>query len=179
MLLLKGPRAHVTGMSEKNGENQHRMQSLKISSVEGFNGRVCIYIFICTHTHFFKGFCFSVLGSFPCYLLHFGAKIFDLWLVCYLQHFGVKISHLHAHLAFGFWLWLLAFVGVWLWFHLAFGFWLLAFGVWPLALLGFWLLAVGFAWLLAFGFWPLASLGLWLLLVFVFCLQVVSCHRHS
>jgi uncharacterized membrane protein len=32
--------------------------------------------------------CISVWGSFPCYLLHFGAKI----------------SHLHAHLAFGLWL---------------------------------------------------------------------------
>ena len=71
MLLLKGPRAHVTGMSEKNGENQHRMQSLKISSVEGFNGRVCIYIyiylFVHTHTHtfflFFKRFLFFSLGQ--------------------------------------------------------------------------------------------------------------------
>ena len=48
---------------------------------------------------------FSLGGSSPFYLLYFGAKIF----------------HLHAHLAFGFWLlalavgftWLLAVVGFW------------------------------------------------------------------
>ena len=50
---------------------------------------------------------FSLGGSYPFYLLYFGAKIF----------------HLHAHLAFGFWLmafdfgfgftWLLAVVGFW------------------------------------------------------------------
>jgi hypothetical protein len=57
-------------------------------------------------------------GSFPCYLLHFGAKI----------------SHLHAHLAFGFCLCL----------HLALGFWFLVLvGFLALVSLGFWLLAFG------------------------------------
>jgi hypothetical protein len=103
--------------------------SISACKVEGFNGGcVYIYMYLSIHTHIFF---LKVWGRFPCYLLHFGAKI----------------SHLHAHLAFGFWLWL----------HLA---------------------SLGF-WLLAFGFWPLASLGFWFLLVFGFCLQVVSRHRHS
>ena len=38
-------------------------------------------------------FTFSVWGSFPCYLLHFGA---NLWFACYLLHFGAKISDLRA-----------------------------------------------------------------------------------
>ena len=76
--------------------------SISACKVEGFNGRVYIYI---SHMFFSKVLCFSVWGSFN----------------CYLQHFGAKISHLHAHLAFGF----------------------------------------------------------WFLLVFGFCLQVVSRHRHS
>ena len=97
-------------------------------SMEGVYIYIYIYLYLSIHTHFFF---LKVWGRFPCYLLHFGAKI----------------SHLHAHLAFGFWLWL----------HLA---------------------SLGF-WLLAFGFWPLASLGFWFLLVFGFCLQVVSRHRHS
>jgi hypothetical protein len=48
------------------------------------------------------------------------------------MHFGARISHLHAYLAFGFWI-----LALWLWLHLAFGFW-------PLASLGSWLL-LGFS----------------------------------
>ena len=68
-------------------------------------------------------------------------------------HFGARISHLRAHLAFGFWLLALAFGFGFTWLHLAYGSWLLAFGFW------FWchlalVLAVHFTWLLAFvGFW--------------------------
>ena len=67
----------------------------------------------------------------------------------FCMHFGARISHLRAHLAFGFWL--LAF-GFWLWLHLAsLGFtWLMAFGF-------------GFTWL---SFWPFTSLGSWRLLGF-------------
>ena len=105
----------------------------------------------------------------------------------FCMHFGARISHLRAHLAFGFkcplgflafWLlafWLLAFgfARAFFWllafgFTLALGFWLLAFGFlafsffgpWLLALASLWLLALGFGftWLLAFGFlWPLIS----------------------
>ena len=53
----------------------------------------------------------------------------------FCMHFGARISHLRAHLAFGFWL-------------LAFGFWLLLH-----------LASLGFTWL------HLASLGLWLLVL--------------
>ena len=100
----------------------------------------------------------------------------------FCMHFGARISHLRAHLAFGFkcplgflafgflafgfaraFFWLLAFG-----FTLALGFWLLAFGFlafsffgpWLLALASLWLLALGFGftWLLVFGFlWPLIS----------------------
>ena len=104
----------------------------------------------------------------------------------FCMHFGARISHLRAHLAFGFKcpLGFLAFgflaFGFWLCsgFLLAFSFWL-HFGSW-LLVIGFWLLAFGY-WLLAFwrlaflghGFWlwlhfgcwlwALASLGFWLL----------------
>ena len=61
-------------------------------------------------------FCFSVWGSFPCYLLHFGAKISDLHAICCILELTSLIC---------FWLWLLAF-------------WLLAFGFW------LWLLALAF-----------------------------------
>ena len=46
-------------------------------------------IFLC---YFFGGgvFCFSVWGTVPCYLLHFGAK------TCTLLIFGAKICHLHC-----------------------------------------------------------------------------------
>ena len=82
-------------------------------------------IFLWRVSFFGMCFCFSFFlksgadwGSFPCYLLHFGAKI----------------SHLHAHLAFGFWLCL----------HLALGFWFLVLvGFLALVSLGFWLLAFG------------------------------------
>ena len=100
-------------------------------SMEGMY--IYIHIFLV-----FSFFCFSVWGSFPCYLLHFEATISDLRAIrCILE----QISHLHAHLAFG--LWPLA-SGFWLWLHLALGFWFL---------LAFWL---GFH--LAFGFWLLAAL---------------------
>ena len=57
----------------------------------------------------------------------------------FCMHFGARISHLRAHLAFGFWLLALASLGLWL---MAFGFWF-----WfHLALV----LAVHFTWLLAF-----------------------------
>ena len=49
----------------------------------------------------------------------------------FCMHFGARISHLRAHLAFGFWLLALGF-GFWFWFHLAL------------------VLAVHFTWLLAF-----------------------------
>ena len=66
-------------------------------------------------------FVFSVWGSFPSYLLHFGAKISDLRAICCILELKYPICMLH--LAFG--LRLLAF---------GFGFtWLLAFGFgfWP------------------------------------------------
>jgi hypothetical protein len=50
------------------------------------------------------------------------------------MHFGARISHLRAHLAFGFWLlvfgfWLLALASLgFTWLHLAYGSWLLVFG---------------------------------------------------
>ena len=64
----------------------------------------------------------------------------------FCMHFGARISHLRAHLAFGFWLWL----------HLAsLGFtWLMARGFWLLVLvsLGFFgrslHLALGVRWVL-------------------------------
>ena len=34
-------------------------------------------------------FCFSVWGTFPCYLLHFGTK------TCTLLNFGANMCHLH------------------------------------------------------------------------------------
>jgi hypothetical protein len=37
-------------------------------------------------------FCFSVWGTFPCYLLHFEAK------TCTLLNVGAKICHLHCSL---------------------------------------------------------------------------------
>ena len=48
--------------------------------VQMFFGIVCFLI--C--------FCYSVWGTFPCYLLHFGAK------TCTLLNFGAKICHLHC-----------------------------------------------------------------------------------
>ena len=133
MLLLKGPRAHVTGMSEKNGENQHRMQSLKISSVEGFNGRVCIYIYLFVHTHtFLKVFVFQSWAAFLaiCCILELKSLICDLCAICSILELKSPIYMRTWLLAFGFGFWLLLAFGC--------GFtWLLAFGVWPLALLGF------------------------------------------
>ena len=35
-------------------------------------------------------FCFSVWGTFPCYLLHFGAKTSTV------LNFGAKMCHLHC-----------------------------------------------------------------------------------
>ena len=55
-------------------------------------------------------FCFSVWGSFPCYLQRFGAKISDLraiccilepkslWFACYLLRFWTMISHFACYL---------------------------------------------------------------------------------
>ena len=95
-----------------------------------------MYIYIYIFLLFLVFFCFSVWGSFPCYLLHFEATISDLRAIrCILE----QISHLHAHLAFGLW-------------PLAFGFWVLA-----LASLGSWLLVfVGFLAWVSLGFWLLA-----------------------
>ena len=67
----------------------------------------------------------------------------------FCMHFGARISHLRAHLAFGFWLLALASLGF-TWLHLAYGSWRLAFGF-------------GFTWL---WFWPFTSLGCWRLLGF-------------
>ena len=66
--------------------------------------------------------CFSVWGSFPCYLLHFGAQISDLHAICCILEPKSLICFWLLAFSFGFWL--LAF---------AFGFWLLAFG-WVLVL---------------------------------------------
>ena len=38
-------------------------------------------------------FCFSVCGSFPCYLPHFGAKIFDLQTICCIWKLRSAILH--------------------------------------------------------------------------------------
>ena len=59
---------------------------------------VCICLF-----YFFWGcvFCFSVWGTVPCYLLHFGAK------TCTLLIFGAKNCHLHCS-------------SIFLWFYLIF-----------------------------------------------------------
>jgi len=60
----------------------------------------------------------------------------------FCMHFGARISHLRAHLAFGFWLlalaslgftWLMAF-GFWFWFRLALV--LAVHFTWPLAFVG-------------------------------------------
>ena len=153
MLLLKGPRAHVTGMSEKNGENQHRMQSLKNSSVEGFNGRVCIYIYLFVHTHtFLKVFVFQSWAAFLaiCCILELKSLICDLCAICSILELKSPIYMRTWLLAFGFGFWLLLAFGC--------GFtWLLAFGVWRLA--------VGFAGLLTFGRWLCLAFGFWLLAV--------------
>ena len=93
----------------------------------------CIFLVI-----FFCFFCFSAWGSFLAICC-----ILELKFV-FRMHFGARSSHLRAHLAFGFWLWLhLASLGF-TWLHLAYGF-----GLW------FWfhlalVLAVHFTWLLAF-----------------------------
>ena len=98
-------------------------------------------------------FSFPVWSSFPCYLLHFGAKISDLQACCILERKSPIC--MTTCLAFGFWLWLLGF-----------GFLALAsLGTWLLAFVGFCYLWLAF-WLwfhLAFGFW------LWLLAFVVFC----------
>ena len=92
--------------------------------------------------YFFKGFfCFSAWGSFPCYLLHFGAKI------CVLHAFWSQNLPFACPLGF----WLLAF---------GFGFtWLMAHGFWHLVLvsLGFGFgrslhLALGVCWVLVLQF---------------------------
>ena len=49
----------------------------------------------------FKDFfflCFSVWGSFPCYLLHFGAKISDLHVFCCILELKSLICVLFAAL---------------------------------------------------------------------------------
>ena len=140
----------------------------------------------CEISSFFKGgyiflgffFVFQSGAAFPAICCSLELKS------VFCMHFGARISHLRAHLAFGFKcpLGFLAF-GFWLcsgfllafsfWLHfgswlLVIGFWLLAFGFlafsffgpWLLALASLWLLALGFGftWLLAFGFlWPLIS----------------------
>jgi hypothetical protein len=43
-------------------------------------GFFCLFLFV---------ICFSVWGTFLCYLLHFGAK------TCTLLNFGAKMRHLH------------------------------------------------------------------------------------
>ena len=54
-------------------------------------------IFFLGFLFFYKDFfCFSVWGSFPCYLLHFGAKIFDLHAVCYILELKSLICMLFA-----------------------------------------------------------------------------------
>ena len=80
---------------------------------------------------FFKEvFVFSVWGSFPSYLLHFGAKISDLRAICCI----LELKYPIWPSALGFWFWL----------HLALGFWfLISVGFLALVSLGFWL------WLLA------------------------------
>ena len=87
-----------------------------------------VYLFRILFCFFLRIF-FSVWGSFPCYLLHFGAKISDLHAICCILEWKSLICF--WLLAFGFCFLLLDF---WL---LAFGFRLLAFGFG----FGFWLLA--------------------------------------
>ena len=75
-------------------------------------------------------FVFSVWGSFPSYLLHFGAKISDLRAICCI----LELKYPIWPSALGFWFWL----------HLALGFWfLISVGFLALVSLGFrlWLLA--------------------------------------
>jgi hypothetical protein len=81
---------------------------------------------------FFKDvFVFSVWGSFPSYLLHFGAKISDLRAICCI----LELKYPIWPSALGFWFWL----------HLALGFWfLISVGFLALVSLGFWLLALAF-----------------------------------
>ena len=85
---------------------------------------------------------FSAWGSFPCYLLHFGAK--NMCFACILK-LESPICVPTWLLAFGFWLHLASLGFAWL--RLAYGSWLLAFGFW--------------SW-----FWPFTSLGSWRLLGF-------------
>ena len=105
-----------------------------------------IYIYI----HIYIYICFTIIFFQP------GAAFLAICCILELKsvfcmHFGARISHLRAHLAFGFWLWLhLASLGF-TWLHLAsLGLWLMAHGFWLLVLvsLGF-CLAVHFTWLLA------------------------------
>ena len=145
---------------------------LKVSWLSGFQfgGYIFLGFFL-----FFLGFFFVFQSgaAFPAICCSLELKS------VFCMHFGARISHLRAHLAFGFkcplgflafgflafgfaraFFWLLAFG-----FTLALGFWLLAFGYW---LLAFWRLAFlghGFWLWLHFGcwLWALASLGFWLL----------------
>ena len=107
---------------------------------------------------------FVLKGGYYCFFLLRILFVFQpgaaFLAICYIlelksvfcMHFGARISHLRAHLAFGFWL-------------LAFGFWLVALA--SLTSLGFtWLhlASLGFTWLhlasLGFTWLHLASLGL-------------------
>ena len=81
----------------------------------------------------------------------------------FCMHFGARISHLRAHLAFGFWLLALALLGLWLMVH---GFWF------HLALV----LAVHFTWVLAFvGFW---YCSLHITFYVIHCIYI-SCKLHK
>ena len=135
---------------------------------------------------------FVLKGGYYCFFLLRILFVFQpgaaFLAICYIlelksvfcMHFGARISHLRAHLAFGFWL--LAF-GLWLWLlllHLA------SLGcTWlHLASLGFtWLHLAYSSWLLAFGFgftwlwfWPFTSLGSWRLLGFSIVAHNISCN---
>ena len=82
-----------------------------------FNGRF-FFVFLKVF------FCFSAWGSFPCYLLHFGAK--NMCFACILE-LESPICVPTWLLAFGFtWLHLASLGFAWLMAH---GFWLLAFGL--------------------------------------------------
>ena len=118
------------------------------TSPQLFADGICLFVFLVFC-------CISVWGSFPCYLLHFEAKIFHLRAnYCILELEYARISYLLAYLIFDICFlafalfdsdsWLLVFVAFY-WMLLAFGFgfaWLLA-----LILYDFWLSTVGFIWL--------------------------------
>ena len=144
-------------LNSKHGDKPLDLRVTHFQTNPILNGGYHIYIYIVYIYIYLKDFfCFSAWSSFPCYLLHFGAKI------CVLHAFWSQ--NLPFACPLGFWL-------------LAFGFWLhlasLGFAWLHLASLDLWLMAFGFGftWL---WFWPFTSLGSWRLLGF----SIVVCIQH-